>query len=184
MRLLTTGHKNPMMGDAGSGMSMATMPAETHFLPAGRLTMPRVLEQTTQVGESPVLMAMLDSSSAMMALLNPQRQIVYCNEAFVKAGGLASKGDALGLRPGELLQCIHAKEMPGGCGTSGSCSHCGIAQALAAGQQGRANSGECLLQRRDDKRNISAEYAVDVRPVPKLGAGWQCFSLTDSNSRV
>src|ERR1035438_2753685 len=112
MRLLTTGHKNPMMGDAGSGMSMATMPAETHFLPAGRLTMPRVLEQTTQVGESPVLMAMLgsssammallnpqrhlDSSSAMMALLNPQRQIVYCNEAFVKAGGLASKGDALG----------------------------------------------------------------------------------------
>jgi signal transduction histidine kinase len=54
-----------------------------------------------------------------------------------------------------------------------------MAQALVAGQQGRANSGECLLQCHDDKRNISAEYAVEVRPVPKLGAGWQCFSLTD-----
>ena len=36
---------------------MAAMQAETHFLPAGRLALPRVLEQTTQVGESPVLMA-------------------------------------------------------------------------------------------------------------------------------
>jgi PAS domain-containing protein len=182
MRLLTSGHKNPMMGDAGSGTSMATMPTETHFLPVGRLALPRILEETTQVGESPVLMAMLDSSPGMIALLNPQRQIVYCNEAFVKAGGLASKGDALGLRPGELLQCIHAKEMPGGCGTSSSCCHCGLAQGLVAGQQGRANSGECLLQCHDDKRNISAEYAVEVRPVPKIGIGWQCFSLTDISS--
>jgi PAS domain-containing protein len=152
---------------------------ETDRLPAGRLTLPRVLEQATQVGESPVLIALLDSSPGMIALLNPERQIVYCNEAFVKAGGLASKGDALGMRPGELLQCIHAKDAAGGCGTSSSCCHCGMAQAMTAGQQGRPNSGECLLQCHDDKRNISAEYAVDVRPVPKLGIGWQCFSLTD-----
>src|ERR1017187_10652383 len=129
MKLLTSGHKNPIMGDAGGGTSVATMPAETRFLPAGRLALPRILEEATQVGESPVLMAMLDSSPGMIALLNPERQIVYCNEAFVKAGGLASKGDALGLRPGELLQCIHANDMPGGCGTSSSCCHCGMAQA-------------------------------------------------------
>jgi PAS domain-containing protein len=158
---------------------MPAKPAGTHFLPAGRLTLPRILDDSKQVGESPVLMAMLDSSPGMIALLNPERQIVYCNEGFVKAGGLTSKGDALGLRPGELLQCIHATDMPGGCGTSSSCCHCGMAQALAAGQQGRANSGECLLQCHDHKKDIPVEYAVDVRPVPKLGAGWQCFSLTD-----
>ena len=155
------------------------MATETHFLPTGRLTLPRILEEATQVGESPVLMAMLDSAPGMIALLNPERQIVYCNQAFAKAGGLASKGDALGLRPGELLQCIHAKDMPGGCGTSSSCCHCGMAQALAAGQQGGANSGECLLQCHDHKKDTSVEYAVDVRPVPTLGIGWQCFSLTD-----
>src|ERR1035441_1703602 len=75
MRLLTSGHKNSTMGDAGSGTSLATMPTETRFLPAGRLALPRILEETTQVGESPVLMAMLDSSSAMIALLNPSAMI-------------------------------------------------------------------------------------------------------------
>jgi PAS domain-containing protein len=158
---------------------MQIMRVENDLLPAGRLTLPRVLDQAAQVGESPVLMAMLDSSPSMIALLNPERQIVYCNESFAKAGGLAGKGDALGMRPGELLQCIHANDMPGGCGTGSSCGHCGMLQALAAGQQGRANSGECLMQRHDHKKDISAEYAVDVRPVPQLGCGWQCFSLTD-----
>ena len=161
---------------------MSTMPIEpieTNFLPAGLLAPPRIPDHAGQIGESPVLIAMLDSSPAMIALLNPQRQIVFCNEAIAKAGGLARKEDALGMRPGELLQCIHAKDKPGGCGAGNSCCHCGLLQALTAGQQGRANSGECLLQCHDHKRDISAEYAVDVRPVPELGSGWQCFSLTD-----
>jgi len=92
---------------------------------------------------------------------------------------IAVKEDALGMRPGELLHCIHAGEMPSGCGTSRSCCHCGLTQALAAGQQGRAHSGEILLQCHNHTRDIPAEYAVQVKPVPELGSGWQCFSLTD-----
>jgi PAS domain-containing protein len=157
---------------------MAMMKVETGA-PAGRLTLPRILDQAVQVGESAVLLAMLDSSPGMIALLNPEHQIVYCNEAFVKAGGLSSKGDALGMRPGELLQCIHATDMPGGCGAGEACCHCGLNQALAATRQGLPSAGECLLQCHDHKRDISAEYAVDVRPVPELGRGWQCFTLTD-----
>jgi len=171
-----------LVGGTDSGISMPIMPImpiENNFLPAVRLAPARILDQAGQIGESPVLIAMLDSSPGMIALLNPQRQIVFCNDAIAKAGGLASKEDALGMRPGELLQCIHAKDMPGGCGASSSCCYCGLAQALTTGQQGRANSGECLLRCHDHKRDISAEYAVDVRPVPELGGGWQCFSLTD-----
>ena len=86
------------------------------------------------------------------------------------------------MRPGELLRCIHATDMPGGCGTSESCRYCGLVRALVAGQQGRANSGECLLQRHDQNREISAEYAAEVKPLPQLGNGWQCYSLSDISS--
>jgi signal transduction histidine kinase len=161
------------------------MPIQTiqsDFLPAERLPRSQILSQTRQVGECPVLIAMLDTAPAMVALLNLERQIVYCNDACAKAGGLARKEDALGMRPGELLRCIHATDMPGGCGTSESCRYCGLVQALVAGQQGRATSSECLLQCHDQNREISAEYAVEVKPLPQLGNGWQCFSLRDLSS--
>jgi signal transduction histidine kinase len=48
-----------------------------------------------------------------------------------------------------------------------------------AGQQGRANSGECLLQCHDHDSDTSAEYAAVVRPLPQLGDAWQCYSLRD-----
>ena len=168
-----------MAHDTNGGTSLAIIKTGSGVAPAGRLTLPRILDQAVHVGESSVLLAMLDSSPSMIALLNPERQIVYCNTAFLKAGGLANKGDALGMRPGELLQCIHAKDTPGGCGAAASCCHCGLEQALEASQQGLASSGECLLRCHDHKNDISAEYAVDVRPVADLGRGWQCFTLTD-----
>lgn len=158
------------------------MPLHTDFLPAERLSRPQVLAQARQVGACPVLIAMLDTAPGMVALLNPERQIVFCNDACAKAGGLGSKDDALGMRPGELLHCLHAADMPGGCGTSESCRYCGLVQALVIGQQGRANLGECLLQCHGQDRSISAEYAVDVRPLPEVGPKWQCYSLRDISS--
>jgi len=155
------------------------MTMHTDFLPAERLTLPEILDQSEQVRESDVLIAMLDSSGDMMALLNPERQVVLCNAACVKAAGLADKQEALGMRPGELLHCVHANDQPGGCGTSASCRYCGLAQALVAGQKGRANSGECLLQCFDNHYESSTEYAVEVRPLPRIGEGWQCYSLKD-----
>ncbi|MGJ5817199.1 sensor histidine kinase [Paludibaculum fermentans] len=122
---------------------------------------------------------MLDISPNMVALVNAERQIVLCNDACAKAGGLANKNDAIGMRPGELLHCVHAAEMPGGCGTSESCRYCGLVQELVAGQQGNASSGECLLQCDDGTGSGSAEYAVDVKPLPELSKGWQCYSLRD-----
>ena len=155
------------------------MPIQSDFLPAERLPLTQILSQARQIGEAPVLIAMLDTAPGMVALLNLERQIVFCNDACAKAGGLARKEDALGMRPGELLRCIHATDMPGGCGTSESCRYCGLALALVTGQQGCANSGECLLQCHGDDKDISAEYAVEARPLPQLGNGWQCYSLRD-----
>jgi signal transduction histidine kinase len=155
------------------------MPLHTYFLPAERLSLPDVAAQAKQVVDSPTLIAMLDTAPGMVALLNPERQIVFCNDACARAGGLARKEDAVGMRPGELLRCIRVAEGPGGCGTAESCRHCGLAQAQAAGLQGRANAGECLLLRQVQDKSVPAEFAVEIRPLAQLGPGWQCYSLSD-----
>jgi PAS domain-containing protein len=155
------------------------MPTQTAFLPAERLSLSEILVQTGEIGESSVLNAMLDTAPGMIALLNPQRQIVICNDACAKAGGLARKEDALGMRPGELLQCVHAAALPGGCGTSALCPHCGLAQAIVTGQQGGDHSGECLMRRHGCDGDSAAEYAVEVKPLTRLGSGWQSCSISD-----
>lgn len=155
------------------------MSIHTEFLPAERLSGEQMAEQNRLIGENPTLIAMLDISPNMVALVNAERQIVFCNDACAKAGGLAHKEEAVGMRPGELLHCVHAKEQPGGCGTSESCRYCGLVQSLVAGQHEKANAGECLLQCDDGTGSKSAEYAVEVKPLPELSKGWQCYSLRD-----
>ena len=155
------------------------MPSDSDFLPAERLEPGQVLAQAGEIARSPALVAMLDTVPALVALLNPERQIVFCNEACARAGGLAHKEDAVGMRPGELLHCVHSALKPGGCGTSATCRHCTLVQSLMGGQVGIASSGECLLQCEETAQGGSAEYHVQVTPLPQLGAGWQCFSLQD-----
>ncbi|MGC4055651.1 MAG: HAMP domain-containing sensor histidine kinase [Paludibaculum sp.] len=155
------------------------MSTRTEFLPADRLTGEQIRNQARSIGQNPTLMAMLDVSPSMVALVNAERQIVLCNDACAKAGGLAHKEDAMGLRPGELLHCIHATDQPGGCGTSDSCRYCGLAQAMVFGHQEKESSGECLLQCDEAAGAGSSEYAVEVKPLPQLGKGWQCYSLQD-----
>ena len=158
------------------------MPIHTDFLSAARLSLEEVVAQAKQIVDSPTLIAMLDTAPGMVALLNLERQIVFCNDACAKAGGLARKEDAVGMRPGELLRCIRVADSPGGCGTTESCRYCGLAQGIAAGQQGRANSGECLLECHGPDKSVPAEFAIEIRPLAELGPGWQCCSLSDMSA--
>jgi hypothetical protein len=153
--------------------------SQTEFLPTERLPLVQILNQTKQVGENVVLTAMLDTASEMIALVNQERQIIFCNAACAKAGGLTRKEEAFGMRIGELLCCTHAAETSGGCGTTDSCRYCGFAQA---GRQGLANSGEWLLQCHIEDKNIPAEYRVNVKPLHGLGDGWQCYAFSDISS--
>ena len=152
---------------------------ETHFLPAGRLSPGEIARQQEQVVQCPVLISMLDTTPQMLAVINPERQIVFCNDACVTAAGMASKEEVLGKRPGELLKCVHASSMPGGCGASMSCRFCGLAQALLEARKGKPVTGECQLECDGPSRSLPREFEVRVTPLPDLGEAWQCYALTD-----
>lgn len=155
------------------------MTDDTYFLPSHRASLATVREQAKSVLRPEVLLNLVHTAGEPLAILNPQRQIVFCNEACWRLGGLSSMDEALGLRPGELLRCVNVTNSPGGCGTTENCKFCGLAQALVRGQERLAARGRCLIECGEPSVPATLEYRVQVTPLPEAGPGWECYSLTD-----
>ncbi|VGO20285.1 sensor histidine kinase [Pontiella sulfatireligans] len=103
----------------------------TFFASAERAT-EEALEEAVKVSSlNPVIGGLMKSVSGLVAILNPQRQIISVNDAALEALGIADLESVVGLRPGQAIQCIHANEAPNGCGTTPYCATCGAAIAMA-----------------------------------------------------
>lgn len=105
---------------------------QTYYAPAERLEGGVLHRDIECVVHSPVISTLLKFSYGILAILNEERQILALNATFLDMLGIEDPADILGLRPGEVLQCIHAHEMEGGCGTSEYCSSCGAAISMVA----------------------------------------------------
>jgi PAS domain-containing protein len=81
------------------------------------------------VDSNPVVSGLLDTISGLLAVIDENRQIVALNHSFLKMLGIKDPYKALGLRPGEAMNCIHKNEASG-CGTTKYCSSCGAAIAI------------------------------------------------------
>ena len=105
---------------------------DTYFAPAERAGNSELQRDVLIASKNPIVSGLLKASSGLLAVLNLQRQILAVNDAFLKMLGVEDTGKVLGLRPGEVIKCVHAHEMAGGCGTSKFCSTCGAAVAIVA----------------------------------------------------
>lgn len=111
----------PSAGPAGGG----------NCLTCAKRSSPQEIAAQVRIFESGLLREVLDASSAFMAVLNGNREIVFCNRAALSLASVASLPAALGLRLGEAFHCVH----PEGCGTTGFCQTCGAMRAGLDGPQ-------------------------------------------------
>ena len=109
-------------------------------------------------------------------ILNEHRQIVYANDRVLETLPLESMESVYGQRPGELLNCIHAKEEEGGCGTSRHCEDCGALQAILGSQEGKRMVKECRLTMEGE---ISADFRIWTTPIERKGQKFTIFTLED-----
>ncbi|MEJ2749935.1 MAG: PAS domain-containing protein, partial [Anaerolineae bacterium] len=80
---------------------------KTQFAPAERTALETLQQQQSLFANAGFMLEIMDAVPDGLVILNEQRQIVYGNQAFCQA--VQIDGDsALGLRPGEALNCIHA----------------------------------------------------------------------------
>ncbi len=130
----------------------------TEFAPPEKSTQSELITQIKLVNDflgSPDIINLIPEG---ILILNQNRQIVFANKAahnLMNAGG--ERDSIYGLRPGELLDCQHSSESPGGCGTGRFCSACGAVKAIITGLKGEQSIEECrLIQKKSGS-------AIDLR---------------------
>jgi signal transduction histidine kinase len=142
----------------------------TKCAPAERAPLEAIQALAEQFCNSPAA-ATLDALPWAVLILNPARQIVFCNQAFDALSRDPDESN-LAARPGEALGCLNAGMEAGGCGTSEFCRYCGALHAiLRAGSEPAVR--ECRLQRVGsnggeesmDLRVTARNYAFDHNPL-------------------
>ncbi|MFH0989935.1 MAG: HAMP domain-containing sensor histidine kinase [bacterium] len=122
-------------------------PAST-FNPAGIALRSQVQSESELFFDAALLTKILNAVPDIILVLNNHRQIVYSNESLLHALELSTSNGVLGLRPGDVLQCAHAEESDGGCGTTEFCQMCGVEQAFLEAQRKNESIQECRILRK------------------------------------
>ena len=159
-------------------MADSQIPA-TEFAPAKRAPADKVQRQARSFADQPLLRHLLDAMPQMVVILNQQRQIVYANTLTYQQLGIPEGQAVLGLRPGELVGCVHAFEHECGCGTTLFCSQCGAVRAILSAQGGQALMQEChILQGQNEQLN-ALDLNVLATPLAANGESFVIFAIND-----
>ena len=138
----------------------------TYFAQAERTDEKELTAKIEMVNNSPVMSGLLLLIGGLLAILDEHRQIIAINDSFLKMLGINDPSEALGLRPGEALQCIHAHEEPAGCGTTKFCSTCGAAIAMVSSlSQDKPVEKNCALTYKRGCKTIDLALLVRSYPI-------------------
>lgn len=146
-------------------------PPSTKFASASRASLDSIEADHHLILSQKALVDFLRAVSSLVAVLNPERQIVYASDEFLRFRGLTAVAPLLGARPGEALHCVHSSDEAGGCGTSEACSVCGAVEAILESVRHQSRVvRECRLTVRDpdgegtlDLEITSTPWAIDSR---------------------
>ena len=136
----------------------------TGFAPAERVSIEVIQRQAAEVVDSSEARTLLHSMQNVVLILNQQRQIVFASENMLNLMSAQEYKRILGLRPGEALDCIHAREKAGGCGTTEFCSQCGAVKAVLRSLQGERGVEECRLTRMINCQAAAMDLMVVATP--------------------
>jgi hypothetical protein len=149
----------------------------TEFAPAKRTDFNLISAQVKQVaavlGESGVLNLVPEA----LFIVNSDRQIVFANKIASQLLESGSYDSIYGLRPGELLDCTHASESKGGCGTTKFCSACGAVKAILKGLKGQETVEECRVIQK--KSGNALDLRIWVYPMLVADQPFEVFVAQD-----
>ena len=156
------------------------MSVKTYFAPARRAGKETLDIEIDLVSKNDIMSGLLHSISGVLAILNDKRQVVALNDSFLKLIGIDDPAEQLGLRPGEILNCVHADEEPGGCGTTKYCSTCGAAVAIVSSLgQDKPVERNCALTTSKEGNRRDLSLLVRSHPINLEGKKFLLLFLQD-----
>jgi hypothetical protein len=150
----------------------------TEFAPAERVPIKVIERQHKAVVASPSVQAAPASAPDFVLILNQQRQIVFASRSLEALLPERSLDSVLGLRAGEALDCVHARELEGGCGTAAACRDCGLIQAILASLEGRKAQVETSLTRVISLAPTALDLLVSAVPFECRGEHYAFLSIS------
>ena len=132
----------------------------------------------------PPLQRILNALPTMALVLNRERQVVLANQRLIEFAGATGIDDLCGLRPGEVLRCIHAAETPAGCGSTEHCTVCGALQAIVTAQFGVAQTQVCRVLRRTARGEEPLELEISACPIEVGGNQFLIVCASDIGGQL
>ncbi len=149
----------------------------TFFARAERDTFPNLIKEHNIFLENKLLCEVMDAVPDIILILNHSRQIIYSNHTAISLLEEDNFNSILGMRPGELLNCVHSIETPGGCGTTEFCKTCGAVNAILNSQKGIADVQECRITQNGSLEAL--DLKVFATPLSINGYEFTIFSVLD-----
>lgn len=154
----------------------------TRFAPAEAASREVLAEQRRVVLQEELVDILIQAMPGYVLLVNEQRQIVAFNRNALQLSGAADRGELVGKRLGEALNCSHSDASPGGCGTSDYCSVCGAVLALLDSQEsGGQVVRECLVTVKGSEE-LALDMQATVTPVQLRDQKFSIVVLQDISS--
>lgn len=152
----------------------------SYFAPALRNDDKQVQKDLVKITHNPVIDSILSSVGGLLVILNDKRQIITANDTLLKTLGVQNIECILGQRFGEVLDCPHAEEMPGGCGTSKYCSSCGAVLAMMASLETQEISEQkCHIEKGDNGKKVDLSFLIRSCPIDVEGKTYLLLFLQD-----
>lgn len=148
----------------------------TQFAPAKRSHLETVQKQSRFIQKNISHLELLESIPQILAILNTHRQIIYANQKLADALKIPDLLSVLGKRPGEVLDCIHAHETNGGCGTTAFCKECGAVNTILEAQNDLHSMHECRILTRN---NAALDLRVWAQPLILEDKKYTIFTVSD-----
>ncbi len=153
---------------------MAAYPTE--FAPAERAPAHEVWRQAQLFSDNLLLRSVLDAVPQIVLVVNEQRQMVFANQALYALSGLDPNNPPVGRRPGEILECAHADDRTGGCGTTEFCRTCGAVRVLLSALRGIEMVDECRIIQVEGS---ALDLRVKSTPLEIDGQQFAVFAIED-----
>ncbi len=152
----------------------------TYFAPAERSTDEEIRAQNESFKKDECAFGVLEAMPDPAMVLNENRQVVASNTLLLRTLGVNEDSKILGLRPGELLGCIHSRTMAAGCGTAASCRLCGALKAILGCLEDQADqSEECRVSRQADDDGGALDLLVHAKWLSLSGGDHILVDLRD-----
>lgn len=101
----------------------------------------------------------IDAMPDVALVVNKERQIIYANQRLLDLLSIPEITDSLGMKPGELFNCVNLKNVSDDCGTTKACSYCGVSNSVL---EALYSGKPALFESRITSRAINGGQAFDV----------------------